>query len=89
MVHTMKSWPWFFEPMMAGLKMHDMRTTERDFKIGDTVILKEFDPRVGVYTGRTLQMAITYITSRDTPCALSSNGLAQDHVILSLKKVSE
>lgn len=83
--HTVKSWPWFYEPMIKGIKKHDMRTTDRDYKVGDYLHLREFDPRTGKYTGREDTMKITYITSRDTPCALSSNGLAQDHVILSLE----
>lgn len=84
-VHRVKSWPWFFEPMVNRVKKHDMRTTDRDYKVGDVLLLQEFDPRTGHYTGREHSMTITYITSRDTPCALSSNGLAQDHVILSVE----
>lgn len=83
--HFLKSWPWFFQAMKDGRKLHDMRHTDRDYAVGDKGVLKEFDPRDGHYTGRELEMVITYMTSRDTPCALSSNGLAQDHVILSLK----
>lgn len=83
--HHVKSWPWFFQAMVAGRKKHDMRTTDRDYKVGDILCLQEFDPRSGTYTGDEHLMNITYITSRDTPCALSSNGLAQDHVILSLE----
>jgi len=83
-VHKVKSWPWFFEAMKAGSKKHDMRKTDRNYKVGDMLLLQEFDPRTGQYTGREHSMVITYITSRETPCALSSNGLAQDHIILSV-----
>lgn len=86
-VHKVKSWPWFFQPMVDGEKKHDMRNTDRNYRVGDTLILQEFDPRTGRYTGREHKMTITYITSRDTPCALSSNGLAQDHVILSVESL--
>ena len=82
--HTVKSWPWFFQAMKAGAKKHDMRPMDRDWKIGDTVVLQEFDPRSGEYTGNEHVMEITYITSRNTPCALSSVALDKDHVILSL-----
>ena len=83
--HVVKSWPWFFQAMADGKKKHDMRQTDRNYQVGDTLSLREFDPRTGKYTGLCLDKKITYITSRDTPCALSSNGLAPDHVILSLE----
>lgn len=87
--HYMKSWPWFFDAFVNGLKLHDLRKKDRDFKVGDKVYLQEFDPRNGQYTGNELLMEITYMTSNDTPCALSSNALQRDHVILSLRKVEE
>lgn len=84
--HEMKSWPWFFQAFMDGNKLHDLRQKDRDFQIGDVVVLKEYDPRTGKYSGSELAMEISYMTSNDTPCALSSNALARDHVILSLRK---
>lgn len=84
--HKLKSWPAFFQAFLDEQKLHDLRQDDRAFKRGDTVLLQEYDPFQGHYTGRELMMEITYITGRDTPCALSSNALARDHVILSLKK---
>jgi hypothetical protein len=80
----MKSWPWFFQAFVDGLKLHDLRKKDRNFQPGDDVLLQEYDPRTGNYTGRELKATITYLTSNDVPCALSSNALARDHVILSL-----
>lgn len=36
----------------------------------------------------TLRMKITYITSRDTPCAFSSAALDKNYCILSLEKIT-
>ena len=72
--YELKSWPWFFDEMVAGRKKHDMRDKrERDYTVGDLILLREYDPRGLGYTGRTASMVITYITSNDTPCAMSSN----------------
>lgn len=83
--YEVKSWPWFFEPMVAGNKKHDMRDkSERPYRIGDRMLLREFDPRNGQYTGREAVAMITYITSNDTPCAMSSNALDNNACILSV-----
>lgn len=89
--HTMKSWPHFFQAIKMGFKKHDLRIKEkeRDFKIGDTVILLEYDPFKGAYTGQSLTAKITYITSNDLPCAYSSAMLARDAVILSLEVLND
>lgn len=83
--YEVKSWPWFFEPMCAGHKKHDMRDKrDRDYKIGDRMLLREWDPRTGEYTGREAIAMITYITSNDAPCAMSSNALDRNACILSV-----
>ena len=83
--YEVKSWPWLFEPMVAGQKTHDMRDKrDRPYKVGDRMLLREFDPRTGRYTGREAVAYITYITDNVTPCAMSSNALSNDHAILSV-----
>jgi hypothetical protein len=83
--YDVKSWPWFFEPMIAGTKKHDMRDMrDRPYKIGDRMLLREYDPRGTGYTGRSALAIITYITSNETPCAMSSTALDRNVAILSL-----
>lgn len=82
----LKSWPWFYSAMVSDQKKHDVRDgRERNFKVGDFIILEEFDPRTGQYTGRSARFIITYITSQVTPCALSSAVLQPGYVILSVE----
>lgn len=83
--YEVKSWPWFFDEMCKGNKKHDMRDkSERPYTVGDRMLLREFDPRGAGYTGREAVAYITYITSNETPCAMSSNALAKDAAILSV-----
>lgn len=83
--YEVKSWPWLFEPMMSGKKTHDMRDMrDRPYKIGDRMLLREFDPRTGTYTGREGIAMITYITNNETPCAMSSSVLDRDFAVLSV-----
>lgn len=65
--------------------MRDLK--DRQYKVGDILTLQEYDPFAGKYTGDEMCMKITYITSRDTPCAFSSAALDRDYCILSLEPV--
>ena len=85
--HELKSWPQFFEAIRLGLKTHDLRSKkDREFKVGDTLILLEYDPINGVYTGRTVECTVTFITSNEYPCAYSSAVLDRNAVILSISR---
>jgi hypothetical protein len=83
--HRVKSWPGFFEATLNGTKTHDVRRVgERDYRVGDTLRLMEFDPQKNQYTGRELCVRITYVTSAKSPCALSEACLDPDYCILSI-----
>lgn len=83
--HTLKCWPRFFEEIRRGRKKHDLRRSDdRTFLVGDTIILREFDPQLESFTGRSIRVEVTYVTSADLPCALSKNALHPDFCILSI-----
>jgi len=85
-VHEVKSWCYLYEQAIAGLKTHDFRDiTERDYRVGNQLHFKEFDQTIGHYTGREALFWITYITDRNTPCAMSSCALDKKYGILSIK----
>ena len=88
-MHRLKSWIGLFEPIMNGHKTHDVRVMDRDFQIGDICELQEYDPMLKYYTGRTVTVEITYITSsKHQECAFSPFALHPASAILSIKKVS-
>lgn len=90
MVHTVKSWCYLYSAALAGFKTHDFRDmTERDYKVGDHLHFREFDQTRGAYTGREALFEITYITDRQTPCAMSSCALGKDYGVLSIKLIKE
>ena len=83
--HTLKCWPQFFNEIKAGRKKHDLRRNyDRHFQVGDRLLLREFDPRSEQYTGRSIAVEVTYITSTELPCALSKDALHPDFCILSI-----
>ncbi|KUR78645.1 DUF3850 domain-containing protein [Novosphingobium sp. FSW06-99] len=88
--HVLKCWTAFFTEIAEGRKRHDLRrATDRDFRAGDRLLLREFDPVRGCYTGREQKVVVTYITSADRPCALSEEALSPDFCILSIAHLTD
>ena len=88
-VHRVKSWPQYFKPIMAGLRTHELRRNDRDYDVGDFMILEEFDPITKQYTGDVLEVEITAMTSMNQPCAVSSEALDPEFCILSIRRVAQ
>jgi hypothetical protein len=87
--HVVKSWSHLFQPFLDGVKTHDIRIMDRDYKVGDKLILQEWDWKKKEYTGREAAAEITYITDVNSPCAFSPFALDNDFGILSIKKIEE
>lgn len=62
MEHVLKCIPLPFEQMWKGLKKHEVRVFDRDYRAGDFITLKEYDPVSGKYSGRAIYAKITHIT---------------------------
>ena len=58
--HELKTWPEFFGAVLARNKTFEVRKTDRDYRVGDDLHLREWDPRLAAYTGRELRRVITY-----------------------------
>ncbi len=65
--HYLKTWPEFFEASQKGLKNFEVRKNDRQFEVGDILILQEFFRQPGTMgeggnlTGRALARTVTYI----------------------------
>ncbi len=88
--HNLKSWVGLFEPIFKGEKTHDLRVMDRNYQVGDICELHEWEPVLRIYTGRTVIVKITYITSgAHLPCAFSPVSLHPAMAILSISKVEQ
>lgn len=64
--HDLKSWPGPFAAVCRGQKTYEVRKADRDFKPGDSVDLKEWNPDLRAYTGEVHSTWITYVTEPGT-----------------------
>lgn len=61
-LHTLKLQQPFFNAVLDGFKMFEVRRNDRDFKVDDYLCLEEFDYEKRSYTGRFINKRIAYIT---------------------------
>lgn len=59
MIHELKILPEYFEQVRNGTKTFEIRKNDRNFKVGDTLWLKEWDGNK--YTGRDTTRKVIYI----------------------------
>lgn len=76
-VHELKCAPGPFDALQIGVKRHEIRQDDRDYREGDVLWLRHWDP-VREYTGRSLFMRVTYKSSGGTW------GLPDDLCVLSV-----
>lgn len=59
--HALKTWPRYFGAVMSGAKTFEARKDDRGFEVGDRLVLCEWDPESGTYTGARMERYVTFI----------------------------
>ena len=60
--HELKIWPNQFEAVSEGHKTYELRRNDRDYMVHDTLILNEWLPDEGRYSGSMMKALVTHIT---------------------------
>ena len=79
--HWLKIEPRYFYAHLSGAKSFEVRKNDRDYKLGQMIILQMWSLEYG-YHGKNITTQITYIT--DYP-----DGLKPGYVVLGLKKIEK
>jgi len=83
--HELKTWPELFNAVMETNKLKrktvDIRKDDRDYKVEDTLILKEFDPTTQEYTGRSCWRIVTH-------CLREQPWVPEGYVAMSICEIS-
>lgn len=61
-VHKLKILPEYYNAQIEGKKNFEIRKNDRNFKVGDKLMLYEIDKKTKQKTGRLLEAQVTYIT---------------------------
>jgi len=57
-----KIWPEYFEQVMSGKKKFELRLADFEVNEGDTLVLEEWAKDKQTYTGRKVEVMVTYIS---------------------------
>lgn len=68
MTQALKCFPIFFKAIAEGTKTFDVRKNDRHFKVGDKLLLQEYNNTEGKYTGQEWEGSITYILDDPDYC---------------------
>lgn len=59
-VHYLKTWTPYFQDVKKGIKNFEVRKNDRNYQVGDTLILEEFEPDNKKYTGAWIPKLVKY-----------------------------
>ncbi len=59
--HHLKTWPTPFQGLKRGEKTFEIRKNDRDFAVGDILVLEEYDPQSETYSGDSLVREVSYL----------------------------
>lgn len=59
--HDLKIWSRHFEAVISGKKKAELRKNDRNFQVGDTLLLREVTEPQCEYTGRKTYVTVTHI----------------------------
>ena len=83
MKHYLKIWIEHYKDVMSGKKKAEVRFDDRNFNVGDTLVLQEYDPISLTYTGRSITKKVTHILNG------GMYGIKDKYVVMSLGKSKE
>ena len=59
--HKLKTWPEYFDAVALGRKTFEVRKKDRDYRVGDMLVLQKYDPISEKYLKQEIRFYISYI----------------------------
>jgi len=82
--HELKCWQPFFNDIKSGLKTFEIRYNDRNYQVGDYLILNEYNPKTEIY-GDSIKCEITWILTDPNFVSLLKEG----YIVMSIKVVED
>lgn len=76
MRHDLKIWPQYLDAILDGRKTYEIRKNDRGYRVGDQLLLREWNPETKAYLLRSVLAEVTYISS-----------ISDERVVLALRVV--
>lgn len=80
-VHHLKILPKYFQDVRKGIKSFEVRFNDRNFHVGDTLILEEYDPVKKVKTGAWVPEEVIYMLD-------DRNYVKDGYVVLGMREIN-
>lgn len=84
--HDLKTLPSFYAAIADGSKTFEVRENDRDFAVGDKLVLSEYEPSAyggGSYTGREIHCSVAYVLHG------GRFGIAPNVVVMGIKEIEQ
>lgn len=79
--HHLKTWPDYFDKVKFGKKTFEIRKNDRDYQVGDILILHEYDNERKQYTNTPeISFIVTYLIK-------DCSWIIEDYVIMTIKPI--
>lgn len=92
--HVLKLNDRYFDAVANGIKTFEIRKNDRDYKVGDTLVLLDVDDNdkfltyaghnLGINLNYEVKVAVTYILTHD-----EFDGISEGYVALGIRRVKE
>lgn len=83
MEHELKTWTPFYASMVSVEKLFDVRKNDRNFQVGDTLNLREWDNKKEKYTGRKTKKEVTFILKG------GAFGIKRGYIVMGVRSVGK
>lgn len=80
--HHIKCYNYFFNLIASGLKTSEVRKNDRDYKVGDIIILQDYYSSAEFISGRTIMIEATHILNG------GQFGILPEYCVISFKIIS-
>ena len=71
--HHLKIWPDYYKEVIEGCKKAEVRLNDRNFQVGDILLLQEYNPVRDYYTGNIVTVNVTHILPLKKILSLEAN----------------
>lgn len=92
-VHELKTWPEPFDAVWRGEKHHEVRVDDRGYRVGDELLLQEWEPKEGLYSGRSIRLRVTHISRGpwvpEPLCVMSVENIPSRRMIERVRRLVE